>query len=136
MIAHGTDNQKARLGADMLPQAEVLDCIRAQVYAPLEGEPRYTKLSDEDVCQGTGYDDGYHDVDFSVEDATDLSADEWDRLCNLRERMPDATITVRRHIGQCNECEERAVRTSYHVAMQVGEFEFSREYGEPESDPE
>lgn len=131
VVEHGTRNQRERLDAGVLPESEIVDAIRAQAFAPLDGEARYKKLKASDVCGGDDYESGYHSVDFDSEDAEELTADEWDYLTALRERMPCAAITVRRHTAECGTCENKITRTGYHVKMCIGELTLSREYGDP-----
>ena len=133
--AHGSDNQRSRHTAGLLPETEIIDAIRSEAYAPLADEPRYERLSKEDICNGDYGDpdgSGYHDDDitFDVSAADTLTAAEWDRREALARLIPGAVVTVRRHVGECSECKASVTRTSYLVTLRVGELEFSREYAD------
>ena len=131
---HGTDNQRGRLAEGVLPETEIVDAIREQVFAPLAGEPRYVKLTAVDVrAECTSEDEiDPHEVAFNVTPKETLTAAEYDRLIDLRKLMPGAEITVRSHNGWCKEsnCEADIYRTSYRVKITLGELELSREYGD------
>ncbi|MFZ3047158.1 MAG: hypothetical protein WA151_14700 [Desulfatirhabdiaceae bacterium] len=127
VVEHGTDNQKKRFKEGFLPEDEIVYAIRDQAFAPLADEPRYEKLTKGDVCDSD--EDWHHDVGFNVYDADKLSAEEFDKLESLRGIMPEATITPRMHIGECDECETRVRRVSFKVTMVVGELTLTREYG-------
>lgn len=123
----GTDNQIARLQAGVLPEQEIIDLIRDEAYEQLETYKRYTKLKKADVCDG---DDEYdrHEVSFDVENAETMTAEEYDTVQVFKKLAPNATITLRRHIGECEECESKVDRMGIMVEITVGEFNFSREY--------
>jgi len=126
--ANGTENQKLRYKDGFLPDQEIIDAIRAEVYAPLDVFNRYKKLTKSDVCEG---EDEYdrHDVSFDVEDAEHLSADQYDALLKIKEAIPTATIEPRIHTAKCDDCETEVTRIGFMVRLTVGDFEFSREYG-------
>jgi len=134
--AHGSDNQRSRHTAGLLPETEIIDAIRSEAYAALGAEPRYVRITKRDVCNGDDYGDpdgsGYHDDDitFEVSAADTLTAAEWDRREALARLIPGAVVTVRHHVGECSACENKERRTSYSVTLRVGELEFSREYAD------
>ena len=125
---NGTENQKLRQKDGFLPDQEIIDEIRAEAYAPLDSFKRYDKLTKSDACEG---DDEYgrHEVDFDVEDAEHLSANEYDWLIKIKEAVPNATIEPRIHTAKCDDCETEVTRIGFMVRITVGDFEFSREYG-------
>lgn len=131
--AHGTENQKARHKDGLLPDNEIIDAIRSEAYTGLKGFPRYDKMKASDVCEGYDDYDGdthYHDVDFDVETADTLTADQYDRLQEIKKAAPkDATVEARIHTGKCDECETEEARIGFMVRVKVGELDFSREYG-------
>lgn len=122
--ANGTESQKKRLLVGLLPEPEIVDLIRAEAFAPLDSEERYQKLRNVDFCE-CDYPD---DVNYDVEDATMATSEQFERMEHLKALLPEATITLRLHTGQCESCEKETSRMSARVQMKVGEFEFSREY--------
>jgi hypothetical protein len=124
---HGTENQRARALEGLLPEDEIIDAIRAVAYAPLDALPRYEKIKRTDFCECDGE---YQtpNVDFDVEDADDVSADEYDQICKIRALMPRAAVTLRRHSGGCETCKNEMTLAGIMVRLTVGEFSLSREY--------
>lgn len=123
---HGTESQKKRLAADLLPEKEAVDGIRSNAFALLDGFERYSKLRGSDFCECDWTDNG--SLDFAVEDCDEATEAEFDLLERIQALMPDATVTLRCHMGKCDRCEGSDVRKSIRVEMTVGEFTFSREY--------
>lgn len=129
VVEHGTPNQKGRHALGLLPRDEVLDAIRAEAYAALHDLPRYEELVPDDIpclCECDTC-----DLDFEVEDATEITAEEYETLHKAQAALPDAEITVRYHKGVRETCGAETDRKSIRVAMTVGEFSFSREYACP-----
>jgi len=128
-LANGTKSQKERLAAGLLPESEIVDAIRSATYAPLDKFPRFKKLKTTDVCNDdSGW--GDHEVNFSVEDANSLTADEFVVLKNLQNVAPkNSVITPRIHTAECSDCGNTVTRLGFMVKIQVGELSFSREYG-------
>ena len=136
--AHGTENQKARLADGLLPESEIVDAIRDEVFAPMDsmyaghyGEVggRYEKMKSSDVCTCESYyDEGTCHVVFSVEDATELTAEQYEVIVAARKAMPKATIKARVHIGSGDECESVEKRYSLHVKVDYHGIPLSREY--------
>lgn len=129
----GTENQKSRFADGYLPEEEILDSMREEAFAPLAIAgmwERYKKLRKSDVCAGIEYEEGgYHDeVEFEVEDAATMSAEEYERLLQARALMPHAGITVRRHTATCGTCDTEVTRSGLMVRVRVGKLSFSREY--------
>lgn len=122
---HGTDSQKARFADGLLAEEEILDGIREQVFAPLAGEERYTKIKASDVCECKIE---MCDVDFEVEDAETATEKQYEYLVAVRDRMPNAKVQLRRHTGEGERCAETVTRYSLLVTVEVGVITLSREY--------
>ena len=140
---HGSDNQRKRHELSLLPEEEILDCIRSAAFASLEELPRYQKLRKQDidcVCQCEG-----PDPDFQVKPATRATAEEFDRMeeihAAIKAHHPEATVVLLDHEAWCKRCWEhdddgndtgQDVRTVHRKAVRVeiklGELTFSREY--------
>jgi hypothetical protein len=123
---HGTENQRGRHALGMLPEDEVIDALRSEAYTPLNEFPRYEKMEADDVR----HDDCDGKIEFSVDDATEISAEQWDMMTKIRALISTDTLmlTARKHIGVCSECEAENYRYSLRVAITVGELNFTREY--------
>ncbi len=121
---HGSANQQARHTAGLLPEAEVLDAIRSEAFAPLVSFPRYKKMEAANLW----HDDCYGKIEFSVDDADEINAEQWDTMAKIRALMPTATLTARKHTAECGDCAVAETRYSLHAAITVGELELTREY--------
>ena len=121
----GTESQKARLTEDLLPEKEIVDEIRNDAYRPLDGYDRYEKITTSDVCD---CEYGYCDVVFDVKDKHEATEDEFDLMQEFKKFMPDATVTLREHKGESEDCENTFTSVGVMVKIKVGGFNFSREY--------
>lgn len=138
VLEHGTENQKARFKEGFLSYTEITDCIRKQVFLPLANEPRFQKITADQVrkfCDNDDYSECYnesHKIEFSTHEKEKLTATEFDRLVYLRKLIPSATVTVKTHEGFCTveDCPAKLERLSYHVEIKVGALTLSREYGD------
>lgn len=128
----GTENQKKRYEIALLPESEVVDAIRDETYAALNDFPRYEKMKASDVCTCEDRYEGYCDVDYEVEEATEATAEEFEALEKIvtaaKKAHPGAVVTLMDHIGTSEDCENKVVRKSAKVEVAVGAFKFSREY--------
>lgn len=123
--AHGTDSQKKRLLAGLLPEAEVIDGIRAEAYASLNSFAKYEKMQDSDFCEC----EFEGNITYSTEDATEATQEEFAMMEAIQSALPAARVTLRVHNGTCDDCGQSLERKSILVDLTVGEFEFSCEYG-------
>jgi len=132
---HGTLSQQERLAAGLLDEAEVLDGIREQTFAPVS-LPLYRKLVTEDVDHNEEC--GHYDVDYASDEAKDATEAEFDTLKVIRAALPAATVTLRRHTATCNTCDRTATRAGILAVVTVGEFDLRREFGvvTPSEQPE
>ena len=132
VLQHGTYNQKARQELGFLPEDEVINCIRDQVFAPLNDFERYERITAADVCE---CEYGACDVEFEVGNATELTADQYTAYASIVKAAPEAAnIQARVHKGKSERCEVILIRCSVLVTVVVGEITLSREYTLP--DPE
>lgn len=119
---NGSALQKEQLAAGKLRYAEAVDTLRAALFAPLAGRERFEAVRREDVCrlhQGTS---------FSVTELSPVTLTQEAAVAEICAAMPEATVTVKRHLGRCYGCDARAVRYSAHVAIQWHERRLAREY--------
>lgn len=132
----GTNMQQERFTRGLLPEDEIVDTIRDQVFAPLDHLPHYEKITKQDVINSYA-DLGYgpnSKVIFRVEAASSASDEQMARMLEIERLVPGATTELRLHEGVLenssgDEDEEYAVRChSILVTVQVGELTLSREY--------
>lgn len=120
----GTPSQRKRFQADLLPEKEVIDGMRAAAFAPIEHLPRYKKITAAEVIESDGYDDDA-EVKFRVFDLEEATEEEFEMMERVSDLLPAAQMTLREHVGSSADAEIR--RRSLKVTLRVGEFEFSRE---------
>jgi hypothetical protein len=126
---HGTDNQKKRHAAGLLPDKEIVDEIRDDAFRELDMVyERYEPLTAGDIpctCEYEG-----PDVSYNADDAETATAEEFDRLEEIKQDAPEgAEVTLREHVGTCDRCDEIVKRKGVLVRLSVGVFNFGREYG-------
>jgi hypothetical protein len=130
---HGTENQRARMAAGMLPDDEIKRAMRDLAFKPLDKiYGRYARLDPKDVCS---CDYSPCEVKFTVEDATTMTAQQWTQAEEMKKLVTGCTIKLRIHEGAAQDCHAGTRCYSYLVTVTVGEFTFSREYETP-STPE
>lgn len=122
---YGSDNQKARHALGKLGADEIIDAIKEQAFEPLTEYKPYEYLTASDVCN-CEYD--YCDVEFSVEEATQWTEEDYNLVNSIQELMPGANITVRVHTGEGEDCENIVTKKGFKVSLQVGVLSFYREY--------
>ncbi len=130
---HGSDSQRERLEAGMLPEDELLDMIRAYLFPVMpRSYGRYAKRDASDIehdedCSVSQYGEG--SVRFVVFDAPQTDSGTWSRYKTLRGYVgKDAEVTLRVHVGTCNECGAENSWNSARVAYTWHGREFVREY--------
>lgn len=102
---HGTPNQIARFEAGVLPEGEIIERRRGELF-PADF-PAYERLTSADVdCDGGGY--RSHDPSCRfTSDAYEgkLSAEAWDRFQTIKSAVlahcPDAEVEIREHRAWC-----------------------------------
>jgi hypothetical protein len=136
------DNALGRYRMGVLPEEEILDSMRARIFAPLEGLPRYRKLhladlEHEDGCYSwTAEATDGDSLTCEVERATDMTSAEAERFWAIDEvaraiALTGLTVEVTplAHRCSCDHCHAEAIRLSAQVKVTVGELTFTREYG-------
>lgn len=126
----GTKNQKERLAAGVLPQAEIRDEIKEQAFACTIQEylPLYASILPADVKCLCEYQYETCNLDFQSRAASSVSAEAWKVKTKLETLFPDAVVEVRDHIGERSECEASLICEGVRVKLTVGAFTFSREF--------
>jgi hypothetical protein len=126
----GTDSQRRRHAANLLPAKEALALVRDRLFAGIS-QPRYTRLEakdvmHEDTCSGP-------DISFEAGDEEALTEKAFDAFESIQKHAPkEATVKARYHSVWCDAagCEdsERVNRATALVTLDWHGYRFSREY--------
>jgi hypothetical protein len=126
--SHGSESQKARLAAGLLPSKEIEDVLRDDCFAEIDRKwpARYARMDHDDVCSERDCDP--EETNFTVEDSTEATDEEFRDLEAIKGfvRGRDAKCVLRSHKGECR-CSVHE-KKSILVTMNCGPFCFSREY--------
>jgi len=127
---HGSDNQRQRLAAGLLPWQEANDSLEAHLYSPLKDFPEYQRFQDEEVCKciETNFLDRVCKPTYKSADATELSATEWERFTAIKKCVPLATFQLREHSAACMAFVPTVVRRGVIVKFAVDSLKFKREF--------
>lgn len=128
---HGSDNQRQRLAAGLLPWQEANDALEAHLYSPLKDFPVYQRFTVEEVCKcvETGFMEEACKPTFKATDATELSAKEWETFAAVKKCVPLATFQLREHRAACAAFVPAEVRRGVIVKFDVDNLKFKREFG-------
>jgi hypothetical protein len=126
---YGTDNQRQRLAAGLLPWKEVYEAAEEHLYGPLAAFPPYKRFEIEEVCECLrGSLDDACKVKFQSVDATELTAEEWEGYSRIQAAVPDATFQLREHRAQCVTAFDPKIRRGVIVKFTMGQLSFKREF--------
>lgn len=124
---HGTDNQRGRLAAGLLPDAEIVQAITDATFASIQSEA-YEKLTADDVDCTCQYNEDCK-VEFDAGDDDKATAEQWDALCALKAQLPEnATVQLRWHKAEREECDQSVLRYSLKATVPIGPMTVSREF--------
>lgn len=123
--ALGTDDQRERHAAGVLPERELLDLVRDVAFGSIRDWPRYAKLTESDV-RGRGSSSAHYDE----APADEMTSIEWEDLKTLRAALADCTeivglpvaisVEARRHIAINGDDEDlRKERLAAHATVTV-----------------
>lgn len=145
----GTDSQKARLAAGVLPRAEIeklrkaaldieLDAALPRMRAHDLGLVAYQKITTDELTEAHHPKAAMHVVRYGIftcEQVTDATDVQWITMDLVREAHPGAVVTLLRHVGRCDlmhargedldACNVEIVR--YGVRAEINGLK--REYG-------
>lgn len=132
---HGDANQKARFAAGLFPASEAEKAIEEFAFASFTGE-LYKKITHDDVSKHCEDDCYTCEPKYQVFDATSVDAAEWDAMESYRNTpIPTGvelvSVTLRRHYGECANCDGETSREGIYVKLRAGSFTFVREYAIP-----
>ncbi len=137
IAAHGTDEEKQRHAAGVLPMAEVVERITTQVLASVDTRPRYVHDGVQRLQRIIEQCTGARDVVVTSSDvvvrsahAIVASAEEWAVLREMRAGLPDAQVVLRHH--QLSSRRQQGVPSlviiGALVTVKYGPFVLRREY--------
>jgi hypothetical protein len=141
VTAHGTDDQRARHAAGLLPADEVIGALTDEAFAAVADQPHY-------VAQGapalqahlrrlTGQTDlVVAPLDLTVEgtQAKAATAPQWATIEHLQHALPDARVTLREHRLSWRRDSSLPGLSVFGVLVsrRIGPFNLRREFAVPE----
>lgn len=136
IAANGTDEQKGRQAAGVLPMAEALEGITDREFVIAGGLPRYSRDGAERLQrllqESTGSVDIVAAADVVVRstNAVTATAAQWATIQDLRHRIPDATVVLRQHVISLRRHDNSPSVTVFGVLVtrRHGPFVLRREY--------
>jgi hypothetical protein len=142
IAAHGTPEQQSRQAAGVLPMAEAIELMADEALAAIAEHPRYVRDGAErlqvHLRQFPQYATSFvkaSDLAVTNKDAAQATAAQWALVQHLRDKLPDATVTLRMHRLSW-KCEANAPTLTLYAALvtrKVGPFTFRREYVAPDN---
>lgn len=137
VTANGTDEQKARQAAGVLPMAEAIEGIADQAFAVTGRLPLYTRDGAERLQRALRESSelvdtvvGQPDVTVRSTNAVKATAAQWAAVQDLQRLVPDANVVLREHVLSSKRHQESASLTVFGVLMtkRHGPFVLRREY--------
>ena len=130
---HGTESQRARHAAGMLPRQEAIDGMVEAAFSAGSELVQFHASDLEPSCSDEQCAEYECEVERSVDDYTDgLDAEKFARYEALRALFPDGTLALRKHAAWHNCRHDEDCHSQYAVTCTVsvkcGPFTFGREY--------
>lgn len=143
-LAFGTDDQRDRWNAKMLPEEELLAIARTVLFKPLEHVPRWKRIETGELRHLTHLRLGCNarSVEFSTTPSpSEMDAQQWAVLNRIKRatetmnrhdwlRMAQATceLETTEHVARCNLCKATVSRLSASVRVPWAGRTLAREY--------
>jgi hypothetical protein len=136
VAANGTDEQRVRQQAGMLPMVEAVDGITDQVFAICDGLPLYTRDGSSRLQQFVremGFFDAVvapSDVEVRSRHAVKATAEQWAIVQKLMNLLHDANVVLREHVLSSKARREFPSLSVFGVLVtkRYGPFVLRREY--------
>ena len=139
--ANCSESDQRRFSKNLMPESEILNQIRDQVFAPAANMARYIPLKRSDLVDSIVDEDnspyyGIDDLHFKVSTRTpgECTPETFARMETLEQLMPGATVELIEHVGYFEEKSEpddpEVCSLGIKVTVQFGELKLSREYSE------
>lgn len=133
---HGTESQRERLDAGVLPDDELRQVVADWVHRDVKGIADVSLTGADLVAKNGGEEnclcaDEGHDVGCDVTVATEVPPYEWEVAKSIRATLPEgATSEIRYHDCNCRRrgCDAVAHRYGLRVTIEHGPLSVSREY--------
>jgi hypothetical protein len=134
---NGTEEQKARQAAGVLPMDEAIEAIADQIFAPLGQRPRYVHDGAQRLREylaqfpeHVGKSVGPGDVIVKSEHAKTASAEQWAIVQEFQSNVPDASVVLRTHRISLRRDPNvpGTVVSGILVTLKHGPFTLRREY--------
>ena len=141
IAAHGTLEQQARQAAGVLPMAEIVDVMTAEMLRPLEPWPIYPLDGAERLQARLRQDPQHarvaltrHDLAITVKDAVTATEAQWALVQALQQALPGALVTLRAHRLAWKRDPQASSLTVFgaRVKYTYGPFTLCREYAAPD----
>jgi hypothetical protein len=142
IASHGSEDQRSRHAAGLLPLTEVIDALTDEAFAPTISVPAYqpdgaVRLQERLRALTGRMDIVVAPADLQVlgKDAAEASSAQWDVMEWLRMLVPDAEISLREHrLSSRRDATLPALSVfGVLVTRRVGPFILRREFAAPES---
>ncbi len=137
VAVNGTDEQKVRQAAGVLPMDEAIEAVAAQAFAVNARLPLYMRDGADRLQQflreSSGLVDavvGPADVAVRSTNAVKATAAQWAVVQDLQRQVPDANVVLREHVLSSKRHQESASLTVFGVLVtkRHGPFVLRREY--------
>lgn len=142
VATHGTADQQARHAAGVLPVAEAVEAMTDLGYQPLSRFPLYPLDGAERLQAHLRQYPAYakvvvtlRDLAITVQDAPDATAQQWARVQEIQQALPEAAATLRAHQLSWKGHPDTPTLTVFgvRVKLKVGPFTLCREYAAPDA---
>lgn len=123
LAEHGTEVQKKRRAANLMPDEEILDLVRNHVFSPLEHLPRYERMKKSDFSAA--------DVSFEASNAVRATDAQYEAMEAIKSLVPGSDVTLREHVATVSNYDgedETYTRLGYLVSIDWNGWPLSREY--------
>lgn len=141
---HGTDEQRARQAAGVLPIPEAVECLTDDVFAALASKPRYLHDGVERLLQAMppalrAEASGIHRSQVRVQSgaARTATAEQFVLTREIESVVPNATVVLRRHritLSRPGLTAPTATAFGVLVSLKLGGLLLRREYAAPDGD--
>jgi hypothetical protein len=140
IAAHGSEDQRGRHAAGLLPIEEVIDALADEAFASVADLPRYPLNGVERLQAHVRGLTGNPaivvtpaDLKIAGVDATDATAAEWTVMQQVKARIPDADVKLREHRLSWRRDPSLPALSLYGVLVtrRVGPFIVRREFAVP-----
>lgn len=139
--AYGTENQYERMLAGLLPNSELLNLARWELFRPFASFRRWEKIDEREMKHERSCSGG--EVRFVTQKPGDLTHDEWAIFKKITTAVSaannakdgplvannvQATVELVEHVGRCSVCEAEVFGRAVNIRIEWAGRPLSREY--------